>query len=158
MMHKERKRPAIVKMVREQENDRCQDPPIPALIKGIEEFNTRRFFECHETLEDAWIEEDGPIRELYQGILQVGVGFYHLRRGNYAGACSLLERGTRLLGSFAPQCMGVDVERLIAEAREAHAALQALGPERMDQFNPGLIPYVHLSVPEPLQLREQQEG
>lgn len=35
----------------------CQSPPPPALAKGIEEFNRRQFFECHETLEELWIAE-----------------------------------------------------------------------------------------------------
>ena len=49
---------------------------IPELVlKGIEEFNKGEFYECHEYLEEAWMQEPHRVRFLYQGILQVGVGF-----------------------------------------------------------------------------------
>jgi hypothetical protein len=67
---------------RGQPSRRCGDPPPARLRQGIEEFNRGQFFEQHETLELEWIEEADPVRYLYQGILQVGVGFEHLRRGN----------------------------------------------------------------------------
>jgi predicted metal-dependent hydrolase len=123
---------------------RCAEPPTPALLKGIDQFNLGLFFEQHETLEDAWIEESDPIRYLFQGILQIGVGFHHLRRGNFRGAISLIERGTRYLQPFAPTCMGVDVARLLAEAARARSALLELGPERLSAFDPSLVPQVHL--------------
>lgn len=111
---RERKRPAIGKIGRGRPSEHCVEPPTPALLRGINEFNKRQFFECHETLEEAWIEETDPLRYLYQGILQVGVGFYHLRRGNFRGASGLLARGLELLRPFAPDCMYVDVARLIS--------------------------------------------
>src|SRR5215210_8946403 len=67
---------------------------VPDLVlKGIEEFNRREFFECHEYLEEAWMQEPRRVRFLYQGILQVGVGFYHLKNGNWRGATGLLRNG-----------------------------------------------------------------
>ena len=140
----ERKRPAIGKIGRGLPSERCREGPSPALLAGIEEFNQQRFFEQHETLEDAWIEESDPVRYLYQGVLQVGVGFYHLGRGNFRGADRLMQRGIGYLRPFRPSCMGVDVERLIADAERAHARLIELGPERIVEFDRTLIPRVHL--------------
>jgi len=125
-------------------DDRCSEPPVAALLRGIDEFNRGLFFEQHETLEDAWIEEDGAIRYLYQGILQIGVAFYHVGRCNFAGASALLQRGMDLLRSFAPVCMGVDVERLLADAEQARAALIHGGPGNIERFDRGLIPQIHL--------------
>jgi len=71
----------------------CEDAPPPGLLAGIELFNAREFYECHEVLEEIWLAEPERIRTLYQGILQVGVAFYHLGRGNFRGATSLLETG-----------------------------------------------------------------
>ena len=65
------------------------------VLRGIEEFNRGEFFEAHEYLEAAWRRESLPIRSLYQGILQVGVGFYHQQNGNWRGATSLLRNGIR---------------------------------------------------------------
>lgn len=141
---KERRRPAVGKVGRGLPSERCSEPPPPALLAGIDEFNQRLFFEQHETLEDAWIEEVDPVRYLYQGILQVGVGFHHLSRHNFRGARSLMERGLRLLRPFAPACMGVDVERFIGEVERAYSHLIELGPERIGSFDPDLIPRLHL--------------
>ncbi len=122
----------------------CADPPPAELLVGIEQFNRGEYFECHETLEALWIAEPTPLRRLYQGILQVGVGFHHLRGGNYRGATGLLARGTRYLEPFAPRCLGVDVAALIAAARRCQAALTALGPERLDEFDWRLVPRVEV--------------
>jgi hypothetical protein len=139
-----RPRPRIGKVGRGQPTSRCADPPSPALLQGIEEFNQGLFFEQHETLEEAWIEEDDPVRYLYQGILQVGVGFHHLLRGNAYGAERLWARGVQLLEHFSPVCCGVDVAALIADTRRCMAELARLGPGRVWDFDRALIPRVRL--------------
>jgi hypothetical protein len=121
----------------------CADAPPPALRTAIAQFNQRAFFECHETLEALWNAEPGPVRTLYKGILQVGVGCYHLLRRNYHGATVKLRAGASYLEPFAGGCLGVDVARLIAEARALLAAVEALGPERFTQVDLALIPFVH---------------
>jgi len=42
--------------------------------RGIEEFNNRYFFECHDTLEDLWMDTVGRDRLFLQGLIQVSVG------------------------------------------------------------------------------------
>jgi predicted metal-dependent hydrolase len=118
------------------------EAPLPAFLHGIEQFNHHEYFECHETLEGIWIKERRPIRTLYKGILQVGVGCYHLLRNNYRGAIIKLDSGARYLEPFAPRCLGVDVARLIADARTLHAALTQLGPEHFREVDLRLIPII----------------
>jgi len=103
----------------------------PELIHGVEQFNAGEFFEQHETLELLWRDTRTPVRGLYHGILQVGVGFHHWRNGNFHGASTLLEEGIERLGPFAPRCQGVDVNALIAEATAAHDRLIAAGADGM---------------------------
>src|SRR5919198_1184370 len=122
----------------------CSDPPPPLLVKGVREFNAREFFECHETLEELWRAEEGLIRYLYQGILHVGVGYYHLLRRNHHGAITKLGTGVRLLEFYAPRCQGVDVASLIAAAQRSRERLLELGPERMGEFEERLIPRIEL--------------
>lgn len=110
---------------------RCDDAPPAELLRGIEQFNAGEFFEQHETLELLWRATTTPVRDLYHGILQVGVGFHHWRRGNFHGACVLLEEGVARLEPFAPECQTIDVARLIADARAARARLLELGEPRM---------------------------
>jgi predicted metal-dependent hydrolase len=104
-------------------------PPAPpeALIDGVVLFNQGRWFEAHEVLEAAWLAEPGPERRLYQGLLQVGVGLHHARRGNLAGALRLLERGMGLLRPFSPHRLGLDVAALLAAASTARDRLAAPG-------------------------------
>ena len=121
-----------------------------ALQLGIEQFNRREFFECHETLEALWMEEPGDVRKLYQGVLQVGVAFHHLLRGNYRGAVALLDRGVARLQPFAPECLGIDVAGLIAGARRCRSELVRVGPQRIGEFDRGLIPSVRYAALAPL--------
>jgi uncharacterized protein len=124
---------------------RCGDPPPSGLLHGIELFNAREYFECHETLENIWNVEPGPIRTLYKGILQVGVGCYHLLRANYKGAIIKLQSGADYLEPYSPRCMGVEVGRLIADARALHARLVELGPEHFREVDLALLPLVRLT-------------
>lgn len=120
--------------------------PLPDLaITGIEEFNRGEFFECHEYLEDAWREETARIRYLYQGILQVGVGFYHQQNGNYKGAVSLLQSGIERLREFEPETSGVNVSALVRDSEDCLGELERLGRERVREFDPAFIPRVQWS-------------
>ena len=110
---------------------------------GIQMFNAREFFEAHEVLEDLWRDAVGPHRDLYQGILQIGVGFHHLLNGNHHGATTLLERGIVRLTKLEPDdCQGVDCASLINAARRCKDQLVELGPTRVDAFDRALIPQV----------------
>ncbi|HUS13970.1 MAG TPA: DUF309 domain-containing protein [Chloroflexia bacterium] len=121
----------------------CHGIPPAALYTGIAEFNAGAYFECHETLEAIWMREPAPIRRLYQGILQVGVGFYHLRNGNYRGTLNLLASATGYLSDFAPSCLGVDVACLIADATRVREAVVAGGPAALAGFDLTTLPTVH---------------
>jgi uncharacterized protein len=122
----------------------CDEPPPPLLLEGIAQFNRGEYFEQHETIERLWREESRDVRELYQGILQVGVAFHHLARGNHHGAVYMLTRGTRRLARFVPICQGVDVDALVAAAVAALKEMERLGPERLDEFDWRLAPRVRL--------------
>lgn len=125
---------------------RCAESPPPLLVRGIREFNTRKFFDCHETLEELWRAEDDPIRYLYQGILHVGVGYYHWERGNHHGAVTKLGSGIELLQFYRPRCQGVEIEPLLGTALAARDALLELGKERMGDLDASLVPEIVLST------------
>jgi uncharacterized protein len=124
----------------------CDEPPPPRLVEGIAQFNRGEYFEQHETLELLWRDERRDVRRLYQGILQIGVAFHHLRRRNHHGTVYMLTRGANYLAPFAPRCQGVDVRRLLTDAAAALAAVEQLGPERLGDFDWRLAPTVHLSM------------
>ena len=122
----------------------CDEPPPALLLEGIAQFNRGEFFEQHETLELLWRAERRDIRYLYQGILQIGVAFHHLRRLNHHGTVYMLTRGPRYLAPFAPRCQHVDVQALLADAARALREVERLGPGRLAEFDWSLVPRVRI--------------
>lgn len=92
--------------------ERCGERAPSALVRGIAQFNHGDYWDCHETLEDLWRDETDPVRYLYQGVLLIGVGLYHLGRGNRHGATTKLRAGVAMLAPYEPSCQGLDVTGL----------------------------------------------
>ena len=91
------------------------------------------------------MEESGRVRFLYQGILQVGVGFYHQQNGNWRGATRVLRSGIERLHEFEPETLGLDVAKLIRESERCLEELERLGRGRVREFDVTLIPKVEPS-------------
>jgi uncharacterized protein len=123
----------------------CDEPPHPELLRAVAQFNRGEFFEQHETLELLWRAERRDVRYLYQGILQIGVAFHHLRRLNPHGTLYMLTRGAQYLAPFAPRCQGIDVQALLDDAAAARREIERLGPGRLRDFDWTLAPRVHLT-------------
>ena len=127
--------------------ERCRDRATSQMIHAFEQFNRGEYWHQHETLETVWrAEQDESIRNFYKGILQVGVGFYHITRRNYRGAVKVLTRGINYLRPYAPRCMGVEVRRLIDEATQVLEQVRALGPDRIDEIKIAELPCVHYTT------------
>ena len=118
----------------------CGRKPPLKLLEGIGQFNGGEYYECHETLEEIWRETRGETRDLYKGILQIGVAIYHAKRSNLKGAVRLVSSGIELLSPFVPECMGIDVADLLQSAKQFRAELNELAS------NPGIslrtIPFI----------------
>ncbi len=117
-------------------------------IRGIELFNQKDFFEAHEELELAWRAELGWVRELYRGILQVGVAYYHISKNNYAGAKKMFERAFAWLNYYPAVCYGVDVDQLREDAKFAYKTLLNLGAQQIENFPPYLFKPVRINKDE----------
>lgn len=98
----------------------------PRFLKGIDEFNQGLFFECHETLEEIWLEEHGEERKFYQGIIQIAAGYFKWEQGVPAGAIKLWHSGLGKLEPYAPAYLGINVESFVKAVKENLAALEAL--------------------------------
>lgn len=122
----------------------CDRAPTPEMLYAFGQFNRGEYWEQHETLETIWrAETDATIRNFYKGILQIGVGFHHLRKGNYNGVIKVLGRGINYLKPYAPECYGVDVARLIAEASAVY--WQAREKEKLEPRDLQIeLPQVHV--------------
>lgn len=108
-------------------------PPLPPLDPSIDEplrtgialFNEGRFFECHDVLENVWLETHGKSRLFLQGLIQVAVGYHHLCNENRKGAESQLGRGLAKLKEYPDDYAGVALARLRGEVADWILRIQA---------------------------------
>ncbi len=96
----------------------------PRAIKGIILFNQKKFFDAHEELEIAWRDEPGQIRDLYRGILQVGVAYYHITRRNFSGAKKLIIRSEKWLEPFPDKVLGINIKKLKSDSKNILVKLE----------------------------------
>jgi predicted metal-dependent hydrolase len=115
----------------------CSLPLSQLAIYGLELFNRGEYFEAHEALEKAWNQDQTLGRELYRGILQIGVAYLQIERGNYDGALKIFLRARQWLDPLPDVCRGVDIAKLRRDAAQVYASLKSLGPERIDEFDRG---------------------
>lgn len=125
-------------------NPRCSGPAPDELRAGIAMYNRGEYYECHEVLEDAWRAEEDDVRYLYQGILQIGVAFHHLRNDNWRGAVGLLTGGIEKVSRYSPRCMGVETGTLVEESRGCLEMLQEIGPDGVARFDWAMTPKIEI--------------
>lgn len=66
--------------------------------KGLSYFNQGFYWECHEELEDHWLEDRGDHASLvYWVIIQVSTALYHWSNGNQTGARSMMNKAQEKL-------------------------------------------------------------
>ncbi|WP_274650103.1 DUF309 domain-containing protein [Paenibacillus humicola] len=68
------------------------------------------YFECHEVMEELWLEEGRSL--LYQGLLQAAVGLHHWRNDNYTGAVKLFTQSENKLVRYPDVTMGLSIRQL----------------------------------------------
>lgn len=108
----------------------------PSLLRAIKDFNSGRYFEAHEHLEEALdeVEDDEDTWQLFIGLIRIAVG-YHKYAGGYPGGRNMLELGLETLGPLPDGCAGVELEAL---RRRVHYDLGRLDaePERLGSEPP----------------------
>lgn len=85
---------------------------------GMAYFAVKQYFGAHEAWESCWKRSletgDG---EGFKGLAQLAAGYVHLQRGNPHGCRVLLGRAIGRLGGYPKDWQGLDLTRLIADAR-----------------------------------------
>jgi hypothetical protein len=113
----------------------CRQPIAQQALEGIVLLNSGEFFDAHEELEHAWMDDESAGRDLYRAILQIAVAYLQIERKNYNGAVKMLLRVRKWLAPLPDRCRGVDVARLREDTNVLHDALLELGPENMEAFD-----------------------
>lgn len=86
--------------------------------KGLDAFNSARFYDAHEHWEEVWLKTLNPEKIFLQGLIQVAAAFHHHSRANLLGTRNLLREGLLKLDRF-PEIYGdLEIETLRATVRE----------------------------------------
>jgi hypothetical protein len=122
----------------------CQQELPPLAQQAVREFNAGAYYVQHDYFEKLWMAEAGPVRDLYRAALQVGVAYYHITRGNHAGALRMLMRSRQWFALLPDVCQGIDVRRLREDANRVRAAIHALSAAENDSIDHSLLQPIHL--------------
>ena len=95
---------------------------------GIHLFNTREFFEAHETWEEAWHAACGLKQSFYQGMIQCAVALEHYRRSNPRGVLSLYRTYMPKFRGLPPVFMGLEIAPFLEQMRLALLPVIAADP------------------------------
>jgi len=98
--------------------------------EGLQLFNQQKYWECHEALEEIWLEDrNDPIRNVYWAVIQVAAACIHYRDDNLVGAQGMIKkskekfkrcRDLHLLNSFLEiQLNWLELERLVNNIPES---------------------------------------
>lgn len=117
----------------------CQDPLPELAQEGIRKFNDGQYYKQHDLFEEQWMATEAPVRDLYRAILQVGVAYYQIERGNFRGALKMLQRSVQWLVILPDSCQGVNVKKLREDSFRVRAELERLGEDRLHEFDRALI-------------------
>ncbi|MEM6284517.1 MAG: DUF309 domain-containing protein [Chloroflexota bacterium] len=117
----------------------CRDTLPPLAVQGVEKFNNREFYPQHDLFEEQWVATEGPVRDLYRAVLQVGVAYYQIERGNHRGALKMLLRAVQWLEVLPDVCQTIDVAQLKTDAYAVRAELERMNPDDIAQFDRTLL-------------------
>jgi len=98
-------------------------PDTSKLEHGIELFNSGRYFDAHEVLEDVWRDSHGADKRTLQGLVQLAVALHHHSTGNLTGARSVMARAAAKLDDAPDALLGLSLPPLRAAIRRWQAAL-----------------------------------
>lgn len=81
-------------------------------LEYIELFNERDFYDCHEVLEDLWLDYFGPSRRYYQGLIHLASAYLLLMRGKMRGCRARFESTLGYLEEYPEHYLNLDLQPL----------------------------------------------
>lgn len=70
------------------------------VLDGIALFNREEFYDCHDTIEEIWLQESSDEQPFLQGLIQSAVAFHHYQHGKLGAARSMLSLAIEKLEGF----------------------------------------------------------
>lgn len=97
------------------------------LLRFVELFNARLFWDSHEVLESPWRINRS---DFYQGLIIYASAFVHAQRGNPVGVRKQLAKVPGKLTKYRPHYMGVDVEAILRHGQQCIDFVSVPNPPR----------------------------
>jgi predicted metal-dependent hydrolase len=91
-------------------------------LRGVELFNTGRYWDAHEAWEAVWNATAGEERLFYQGLIQAAAAMVHRQKSNPHGIAELSRKSLQKLERFGPLHRAVDLARFRADLLAAVSA------------------------------------
>ena len=111
------------------------DPLTLQYQDGIRLFNQHSFYECHDTIEEVWLQESSDRQPFLQGLIQAAVSFHHDQHGKWGAARAMLQRSLDKLEHYPTDYGGIDLANLTSRLQEwkncLDSALVGERPERL---------------------------
>ncbi|AZN42216.1 DUF309 domain-containing protein [Paenibacillus albus] len=109
------------------------------------------YFECHEVMEELWLEEGRNL--LYQGLLQAAVGLHHWRNDNFSGAVKLFNQALQKLEHYPDAEKGLDLRQLRSDvARSLMLLDNGNGNGNGETARPAFVPFEVVVLDDQLRL------
>jgi len=116
-----------------------------ALRRGASLFDERRFWDAHEAWEEAWLEEEGEVRQLLQGLIQVAAGYHKATvQLQPRGCVKLLRSGLDKLEVLPPELLGVPLGRFLPLVQRTLSEARRWQSGELPEFPDHLIPQLTL--------------
>jgi predicted metal-dependent hydrolase len=114
-----------------------------AIQEGLELFNAGRFWEAHEAWEAAWLVEDGDVRQMLQGLIQVAAGYLKaLVQRRPRAAAKLLASGLAKLEPIPDSLAALRLEPLRRAVANGIDAARAWERGERDDIDPASVPRI----------------
>ena len=117
----------------------CQEALPPLAVQAVEKFNAGEYYPQHDLFEEQWMHTTGPVRDLYRAVLQVGIAYYQITRGNHRGAIKMLLRSVQWFALLPDVCQGIDIKQLREDSFRVRMELERMKPEDIGAFDRSLL-------------------
>ncbi len=110
------------------------------LIEGINLFNTGKYYEAHDFLEDLWYDVHDKSKDFIQSLIHLAVGFYHItEKDNPNGAILQLNKSIKKLEPYKPKFENVDTRKLGEEIESCIKEIERYMDGKIKKFRHKMI-------------------
>ncbi|MBS1252677.1 MAG: hypothetical protein MAG451_01719 [Anaerolineales bacterium] len=112
-----------------------------AVETGMALYNSGQYWDCHEALEEVWLDAPPEHKPFLQGLIQAAAAFHkYLVQHNAVGAVKLLTRSLNKLTRYSDDYMGLAMAPFKHGLSACWREIIDLGQQHIDEFDEELVP------------------